>query len=148
MNKNIDKSLIKFLNKNKILTLCVSSGEELWAASCIFSFNEIDVSAIISTSHKTRHASMMTENNIVAGTIGSKLSLLKSMGIQYRGVINLLEGERYTVAKGSYLKKYPYLKNKVSDIWKISFDEIKLVSMTMGRHHRIEWLRDNHTRIN
>ncbi|CCO50241.1 conserved hypothetical protein [Vibrio nigripulchritudo SOn1] len=143
MTEKANQELVNFLRKSKLLTLCTSNGDQLWAANLIFNFNESDMSAVVSTSVNTRHSEIMNERNIVAGTIGSKLSLLSSIGLQYSGNINLIDEPQRSVAKKQYLKRYPFLRGKVSDLWILKFDEIKLVSMRLGKRSCIEWLREN-----
>ncbi|MBL4829495.1 MAG: hypothetical protein JKY55_06375 [Aliivibrio sp.] len=132
----------KFLHKNKILSICTSGENDIWAANCLFTFNEDDMCLFISTKKETRHAKIMTDNIIVVGTMYSKFPLLfLKQGIQYKGRVILLNGRDVYKAKEVYLKKYPLFKNKTHDIWKIFLDEIKFTDMKMGRIKNTTWIR-------
>lgn len=134
----------KFLHNNKILSICTSGEDDLWAANCIFKFNEDDMSLLISTKKETRHAKIMNDNSTVVGTMYSKSPLLfLKQGVQYKGRIALLNGANFDKAKDLYLRKFPLFKNKTHDIWEIILDEIKFTDMKMGRVKNITWLRAN-----
>lgn len=143
MMDKVNRKLIRYLKKNKLLTLCTSDGEQMWAANLMFIFNESDMSAVVSTSINTRHSSIMNNKNIVAGTIGSKLSMLSSVGLQYSGSIDLICDSQEIIAREKYLKRFPFLKNKVSHLWVLKFNEIKLVSMILGKGSCVEWCREH-----
>ncbi|ENM5740049.1 hypothetical protein AB1F87_003646 [Vibrio mimicus] len=143
MTEKVNRKLVRFLKKNKLLTLCASDGEQIWAASLMFIFNESDMSAVVSTSINTRHSSIMNRKNIVAGTIGSKLSMLNSVGLQYSGNIELVCDSQEIDAREKYLKRYPFLKKKISHLWVLKFNEIKLVSMRLGKGSCVEWCREH-----
>ena len=85
----------------------------------------------------------MNNKNIVAGTIGSKLSMISSSGLKYSGSIDLICDSREIILREKYLKTFPFLKNKISHLWVLKFNETKLVSMILGKGSCIEWCHEH-----
>ncbi|MEF2482185.1 hypothetical protein V4D09_02630 [Vibrio mimicus] len=133
----------KFLNKNKILSVCASNNEDFWSANCIFRFNEKRMSLIISTKKDTRHAKIMIVSNNVVGTMHSNSPFLfLKKGGQYKGRISLLNNDKENNAKKLYLEKYPLFKSKTHDIWEIELDEFKFTDMKFGKVTQVTWYRN------
>ncbi|MBJ7223912.1 MULTISPECIES: hypothetical protein [unclassified Brenneria] len=139
-----NRKISKFLHRNSLLSLCTYSQDDFWPASCLFKFNEKSMSLWVSTNENTRHSKIMTVNNSVVGTINStSLFLPFKRGVQYKGRISKLDGKQLSIAKGEYLKKFPFFKNKVKCIWEIELDEIKYTDLRMGAIQVAVWLRSN-----
>ncbi|MCO6547215.1 hypothetical protein A9G28_06600 [Gilliamella sp. Fer1-1] len=140
----LQKKVYKFLNKNRILSLAVSSDDDIWASNCLFKFDETDFSLIITTDGNTRHAKIMKNSNDknIVGTIYSPSPfLLLKKGLQYKGIVSSLSGQDFEVSKKLYLKKYPLFKNRLKEIWKIQLNEIKFIDMRMGLVKVSTWTR-------
>ena len=136
------RKIQKFLHRNKILTLCASGNQDVWAANCFFKFNAEDTSIWISTNKDTRHSIIMSNNNIVAGTIYSgSISIFAKKGLQYRGRVHMLSDDISYTARQLYLKKFPFLKHRVQSFWEIKLDELKFTDMTLGKAAKFMWSR-------
>lgn len=135
--------LIRYLKKQRALSLCASNGDDLWCANCFYVFDENRMAFWLMTEPDTRHGTLMQANPRVAGTInGQPKTVLLIKGVQYFGRIQHLSGEREAQALHAYQKRYPIARKVQAPLWEIMLDELKMTDNALGFGKKIIWQRD------
>ncbi|MCA1176966.1 MULTISPECIES: YhbP family protein [unclassified Pantoea] len=135
--------LIRYLKKQRALSLCASNGDDLWCANCFYVFDENRMAFWLMTEPDTRHGTLMQANSRVAGTInGQPKTVLLIKGVQYFGRIQQLSGEREAQARHAYQKRYPIARKVQAPLWEIMLDELKMTDNALGFGKKIIWQRD------
>ncbi|MFJ5160680.1 YhbP family protein [Pantoea sp. NPDC088449] len=134
--------LIRYVKKQHVLSLCATSGDESWCANCFYVFDETSMAFWLMTELETRHGQLMQMNPRIAGTInGQPKSVLLIKGVQYRGQITQLSGEREAIARRAYQKRFPVAKKVTAPLWEITLDEVKMTDNALGFGKKIIWTR-------
>ncbi|MDY0927564.1 YhbP family protein [Candidatus Pantoea symbiotica] len=134
--------LIRYLKKQHVLSLSASHGDDLWCANCFYVFDAANMAFWLMTEPDTRHGALIQANPRVAGTVnGQPKSVLLIKGVQYRGVIQLLSGEREALARRAYQKRFPVAKKVTAPLWEIVLDEVKMTDNALGFGKKIIWTR-------
>ncbi|MDX7998593.1 hypothetical protein FE394_05160 [Xenorhabdus sp. Reich] len=132
----------QYLTKQHVLTLCTSSTQDLWCASCFYVFDSDSMAFWFMTEVNTRHGQMMQKNPIVAGTVAGQIhNVTEIKGIQFRGEVILLTGEAETVARERYCHHFPIALTAKSPIWQLNLNKIKMVDNTLGFGTKLLWQR-------
>ncbi|SUB81310.1 Uncharacterized protein conserved in bacteria [Pragia fontium] len=141
MNSDI-KAISRYLAKNHVVTLCTTSGTDLWCASCFYLFDRQSMGLIMMSETHTRHSEMALANPQVAGTIAAQTkNIALIQGIQYKGRLNLLLGEEETKARQLYVARFPVAKVATAPLWLLSLDEIKMTDNKLGFGKKLFWQR-------
>ena len=140
----LPKPISQFLKEKHIVSFTAHYREDFWAANCFYVFDEQKVRLIVMTKTTTRHAQLMLKNNHIVGTIAGQPNKIKDMeGIQFTALAHLLENqEERKKAFDIYIKKQPLAKLVNSDIWEISFTEIKHTSNKLTFANKTHWIRE------
>ncbi|MFC0224939.1 YhbP family protein [Serratia aquatilis] len=142
MNHTEDQQhIIRFLNKQHVLTLCAGNGTEMWCANCFYVFDAEHMALWLMTDLQTRHGELMQQNSVVVGTIAPQpktVALIK--GVQYRGVITLLEGDEALLARARYCKRFPVARVMKAPIWQLDLQEVKMTDNNLGFGKKLHWL--------
>ncbi|WON77339.1 YhbP family protein [Serratia sp. UGAL515B_01] len=143
MNQPEDQQhIIRFLNKQHVLTLCASNGMDMWCASCFYVFDAERMALWLMTESHTRHGELMRQNSAVVGTVAPQpktVALIK--GVQYAGKIRQLEGDDALLAGTRYCKRFPVAKVMKAPIWQIDLQEVKMTDNTLGFGKKLHWRR-------
>lgn len=136
-------AICRFLRQQHVLTLCASSGEDVWCANCFYVFDESGMSLYVMTQADTRHGALMVQNPRVVGTIAHQtrtVALIK--GIQYRARAECLEGEAMEQAYALYCHHFPVARAVKAPLWALRLDEIKMTDNKLGFGKKRLWLRE------
>lgn len=134
--------LIRYLKKQHALSLCATSGGDLWCANCFYVFDEARMAFWLMTEPDTRHGALMLANPQVAGTVnGQPKTVLLIKGVQYRGRIQPLSEENEAQARHAYLKRFPIARKVKAPLWEIMLDEVKMTDNALGFGKKIVWQR-------
>jgi uncharacterized protein YhbP (UPF0306 family) len=138
----MDKKIIEYINKNKVLTIATSIDNQPYCAICFYVFDEENNVLIFLSDDVTRHISEALKNNLVAGTITTKVTTVaKIQGIQFTGeFINPNETEAANFYE-KYYSKFLFAKAKPSPIWGIKLTFIKMTDNTLGFGKKLLWDR-------
>ncbi|AHG20893.1 hypothetical protein Z042_15765 [Chania multitudinisentens RB-25] len=134
--------IIRFVNKQHVLTLCAGNGMEMWCANCFYVFDAERMALWLMTEPDTRHGSLMQQNSRVVGTIAPQpktIALIK--GVQYRGEITLLYGEEDRLARARYCKRFPVAQAMKAPIWQLTLQEMKMTDNALGFGKKLYWVR-------
>ncbi|SFU36646.1 YhbP family protein [Xenorhabdus koppenhoeferi] len=141
LNKEI-LTISRYLAEQHVFTLCTSSTQDLWCASCFYVFDADSVAFWFMTEPDTRHGQLMQKNPVVAGTIaGQTRNIAKIKGIQFRGEVLRLTGDAETLARTRYCRRFPVASAAKSPIWQLNLNEIKMVDNTLGFGKKRHWQR-------
>jgi len=132
----------RYLKKQHVLSLCCGTAENLWCANCFYVFDATQAVFWLMTEPDTRHGELMQQQSVVAGTInGQPKSVLLIKGVQYRGQISQLTGEREALARAAYCKRFPVAKKVSAPLWEIRLDELKMTDNALGFGKKLRWQR-------
>jgi uncharacterized protein YhbP (UPF0306 family) len=134
--------IIRFLNKQHVLTLCAGNGAEMWCANCFYVFDAERMALWLMTEPHTQHGGLMQQNSTVVGTIAPQpksIALIK--GVQYRGEIALLQGDDDRLARERYCQRFPVAKAMKAPIWQLTLQEVKMTDNTLGFGKKLHWVR-------
>ncbi|WP_213990504.1 YhbP family protein [Sodalis sp. dw_96] len=137
------KSIVNYLKKQHVLSVCVGDAESLWCANCFYALNEAEMTLYMLTDHGTRHGTLLAQYHRVAGTISDQtitVSLIK--GAQYSGEMTVLSGTQADTARKLYTSRFPLAKIATTPIWQLRLDEIKLTNNKLGFGTKLSWTRD------
>lgn len=134
--------LIRYLKKQHVLSLCATDGKDMWSANCFYIFDQDSMALWLMTEPDTRHGQLMLANPRVVGTVnGQPKTVLLIKGVQYAGHIQLLSGERETLARLAYQKRFPVAKKVSAPLWEIQLDEVKMTDNALGFGKKIVWIK-------
>jgi uncharacterized protein YhbP (UPF0306 family) len=136
----MDKKIIEYIDKNKVLTIATSIDNQPYCAICFYVFDEENNVLIFLSDDVTRHISEALKNKQIAGTITTKVTTVaKIQGIQFTGeFINPNEIEAANFYE-KYYSKFPFAKAKPSPIWGIKLIAIKMTDNTLGFGKKLLW---------
>lgn len=135
-------AICQYLTKNHVLTLCTTTAQDLWCASCFYLFDPVKMAFIIMSEIHTRHAEMALFNPEVAGTVAAQTkNVALIQGIQFRGRLTLLEENAATVAKHQYTHRFPVAKLVTAPVWQLALDEVKMTDNKLGFGSKLYWQR-------
>ncbi|MDC9614681.1 YhbP family protein [Xenorhabdus khoisanae] len=143
MNSNKENLIIsQYLAKQHVFTLCTSSTQDLWCASCFYVFDADNMAFWFMTESDTRHGQIMQQNPVVAGTVADQTrNIAHIKGIQFRGEVILLTGEAETAARAHYCHHFPIALTAKTPILQLNLNEIKMVNNTLGFGKKLHWQR-------
>ena len=99
------KTLIKeVLEKGYLMSLATVDGGGIWVADVIYIFDE-DLNIYWMSHSDTRHSKAIVQQNKIAGTITANNPGEDNLGLQFEGVAEKIEGERYDLAKKHYIRR-------------------------------------------
>ncbi|AWK44031.1 hypothetical protein GPY51_10190 [Photorhabdus laumondii subsp. laumondii] len=132
----------RYLARQHVLTLCTATGDDVWCANCFYVFNADEIAFWFMTELHTRHGEMMQVNPQVAGTIAGQIRHIAQIkGIQFKGEVIRLEGEKDKVARARYCRRFPVSIAVKTPIWQLNLNEIKMTDNTLGFGKKICWQR-------
>ncbi|WP_426575763.1 YhbP family protein [Xenorhabdus stockiae] len=132
----------QYITNQHVFTLCTSSPQDLWCASCFYLFDAEKMVLWFMTEADTRHGKIMQENAIVAGTIAEQTHNISQIkGIQFRGEVVALTGKDETIARAAYCHQFPVAITAKTPIWQLNLNEIKMVDNSLGFGKKLYWQR-------
>jgi uncharacterized protein len=139
---NMESDIAKFLHKHHLLTLATSANNISWCASCFYVFDDNNIQFIITSDPSTRHASEMTEQPIVSGTVALETSVIgKIRGIQFTGKAYQPKDHELKSVQAAYLKRFPYAILMKTHLWIVMIDSIKFTDNRLGFGKKKFWQR-------
>jgi uncharacterized protein len=140
----MEKTIIDFIKKQKVATLCCIDEIGLpYCFSCFFSFYDKDGILYFKSNPATRHAVLMKTNIHVGGTIlPDKLNVLAIQGVQFSGHVAELNENDQRAASRHYHAKYPFAMAMTGDVWAIQLTGIKMTDNSKGFGKKIVWEKD------
>ncbi|MBG2801758.1 YhbP family protein [Proteus sp. WDL240414] len=139
------KIIKQYIRNNHVFTLCTTrSLGDVWCANCFYWFDESQMRLVFLSEKKTRHAQMMQENLLVAGSISTQeIAVSDLQGIQFTGSVALLAGQDDINARKHYCLRFPVALAAIHvPLWELQLQEIKMVNNQLGFGTKLYWQRD------
>lgn len=105
MHKADIKELVKdVLSKGYLMSLGVVDQDGVWVSDVIYVYDD-DLNIYWMSDPQTRHSQAIDKNNKVAGTITISGQGENNLGIQFEGLAEKIDVERYDLVKKHYKKR-------------------------------------------
>lgn len=143
-----DERIRHFIGRHRVMTLATKSPQgELWCCNLFYAYiapgDAFPGGALVFTSPaNTLHATYMTENACVAGSIVLESKVVgKLQGLQLQGTV--IHADEYPplceTAKKAYLKRFPFAALILSDLWILRLTRLKYTDNTLGFGTKLNW---------
>ncbi len=134
----LESSIVRFLKKHHLLSLCTCKDNTPYCANCFYAFKEEEARLIIATDATTRHGSEALLNVHVSGTIALETNIIgKIQGVQFCGTYEKADKED----EKTYFKRFPYALAMSPSLWSIRIDTLKFTDNTLGFGTKLEFRR-------
>lgn len=131
-------SIVAFLQKHHLLSLCTCNDAMPYAASCFYAFDAKNATFILATDSQTRHGSEALANIHVAGTVALETKIVgKIQGVQFTGSFRKATQEESTL----YFKRFPYALAMSPTLWGVEIHYLKFTDNTLGFGKKLEFRR-------
>jgi uncharacterized protein YhbP (UPF0306 family) len=139
MNDNIDA----FIQEHTCASIaCIDLNGHPYCFSCFYALDSKAGLLFFKSSLDTSHASFLSSNPIIAGTIlPDKLNKLQIKGIQMEGIVLSQGDELSKNASLLYYKAHPMAMAMAGEIWTIKINRVKFTDNTLGFGKKIIWER-------
>jgi uncharacterized protein YhbP (UPF0306 family) len=139
--KMIDSRIVKFFQKQHVLTIATTVNNEPWCANCFYVYMEEENSLVFTTGGDTRHGKEFGINTLVAGTVVLETMVIgKIRGIQFQGIVSEPEGDLLSKAKRAYLLRFPVAALMDTRLWVVKLNYIKMTDNRLGFGKKLIWL--------
>lgn len=134
----------QYFSRQHVFSLFTSFQSDIWSAICFYTFKAQTMSLYFLTETSTRHAELMLNNPIVAGTVCNQSKIVvKIQGIQFIGKVSSLTGQKEKQARQEYSRRFPFAMAASIPIWQLSLQQIKMVNNRLGFGTKLVWHREN-----
>lgn len=138
----MEERINKFINGQKVLTMCTAIENQPYCATCFYAFDEENKVLIFASDDHTNHIQQALANPKVSGTINKETTTVaKIQGIQFTGDFIAPDDELAQSFYKIYYKRFPFANAKPSPIWGIQLDWIKMTDNTLGFGKKLVWER-------
>lgn len=136
----IDRRIIRFLSKHHVLTIATSIGNEPWCANCFYVYLKDENALVFTTDRETRHGQEFIKNPVVAGSVVLETRIIGMIrGIQFQGIVSVLEGKDLEKATWAYLRRFPVAVLMETKLWKVDLTYIKMTDNRLGFGKKVIW---------
>lgn len=104
MESNIRELIKEVLDKGYLMSLATLDDGGAWVADVIYIFDE-DLNIYWMSHPDTRHSKAIINNPKIAGAITANNPGEDNLGLQFEGIAEKIEGERYELTKKHYAKR-------------------------------------------
>ncbi|MEI6816933.1 MAG: pyridoxamine 5'-phosphate oxidase family protein [Bacteroidota bacterium] len=139
----MDPRMIKFLLKHHVLTLATVNDNEPYCCSLYYAFMDTHEMLVFMSNDETKHMTDVKHNNHVAGAIALESSVAKVQGIQFQGMVEVLDGKLLVEAKNAYQKKFPMAKLMSGTVYGIALHKMKMTDNTLGFGKKLHWKKED-----
>ncbi len=134
----MQKRIFDFLAKHHLMSLATYGSAGVWAASCFYRFDPVDLALIFASAEATTHMRHIASNPKVAGTIAPYASqIYKIQGVQFQGEVYRAKPRQ----KRLYCEAFPIAKTIPGDFWSVGLLWVKMTDNTLGFKTKLIWTR-------
>lgn len=138
------KHIQRYISRQHVFSIFAHHNHEIWPATCYYVFDSKSMSLILMTDPNSKHGQLMVANPQVAGTISTQSKAISQIqGIQFKGCVERLEGEKEQLAIALYCRRFPVALTAKLPIWQLHLDNVKMVDNKLGFGTKLHWTRDN-----
>lgn len=136
------KHIQRYISRQHVFSLFAHHNNDIWPASCYYAFDAKSMSLILMTDPSSKHGLLMVANPQVAGTISTQSKAVSQIqGIQFKGCIERLEGEKEQLARAQYCCRFPVALTAKLPIWQLHLGNVKMVDNKLGFGTKLYWER-------
>lgn len=133
-------SIVRFLKKHHVLSICTTTGNEPWCAACFYVYVEKWNAFVITTDTDTRHGREFLVNNTVAGSVAPERRVIsKIQGVQFQGIVSIAKGDRLVSAGKAFLGRFPAASTMKLRLWIVDLTLLKMTDNLWGFGEKIIW---------
>ena len=135
-----EKRITDFIKKHHVLTLATSQKNLPWCANCFYAYLESENAFVFTSEPITKHIQESIEQPIVAGSVVLETSVVgKIQGLQFTGKLIKAEADLLKIARGRYLKRFPFAALMETTLWVLYLDYIKMTDNQLGFGKKLIW---------
>ncbi len=136
----INKDIVRFINKHHVLTLATSVENQPYCANCFYVYDETDNVFIFTTSDQTKHGQDAVRNpRVAASVVLETLVVGKIRGVQITGDMLKPEDEALKKFKKKYLLRFPFAQLLNPEVWILRPDFLKYTDNRLGFGKKLIW---------
>ncbi|MEQ4777991.1 YhbP family protein [Providencia huaxiensis] len=136
------KHIQRYIARQHVFSLFTHHHNDIWPASCYYAFDAKSMSLILMTDSSSKHGQLMVANPQVAGTISTQSKAVSQIqGIQFKGFIERLEGEKEQLVRAQYCRRFPVALTAKLPVWQLHLDNVKMVDNKLGFGTKLYWER-------
>ncbi|EAI3905430.1 MULTISPECIES: hypothetical protein [Campylobacter] len=103
----MDERIKKFIYSQKLLTLSVQDNDEIYCASCYYTFDDKNLALIFASEEHTRHIQLSYKNPKVGVNIALDTNIINLIkGVQIKAIFRKATAEQEKI----YYEKFPFAK--------------------------------------
>lgn len=140
----IDKRILKFIQKHHVMTIATLSEKGLpHTANLFYAYDKNQAAFIFTSSLSTAHGADMERTEYVGANIvleSSQIGCLEGLQIEGRAFRAL--GDQLPAAKKSYLIRFPFAVVAELELWVLKIDFLKMTDNKLGFGKKIIWTRE------
>ncbi|NOR74879.1 MAG: hypothetical protein GQ525_06950 [Draconibacterium sp.] len=141
--KNPEKRVVDFIHDHHVLTLATSIENIPWCANCFYIYLEEENCFVFTSDDKTKHVQNVLTNANVAGSVVLETNTVgKIQGIQFNGIMEKPKKELASIAKKTYLKRFPYALLMKTSLWIVKPSYIKMTDNRLGFGKKLIWEKE------
>lgn len=135
--------MLEFIQSHHVFSLSACENGQPWSATCYYAFDPDDLRLIFVSDIKTKHASMILQNNKVSGTISTnETNIAEIQGIQFMGIAEISEGDKFKRFRKLFLVKFPLAFFKKLTLWSVRLDYVKMTDNSKYFACKTHWNRN------
>lgn len=137
------KAIESFLKKHHVLTLATQNQTSLWTCNCFYVYIPELVVFVFTSDENTRHIKDALKNPQVAGSVVLETKIIgKIQGVQFSGILCRPQGSDLEKYKKAYLKRFPYARFMLAELWYVKINYFKFTDNTLGFGKKLVWERE------
>ncbi|HEC1748748.1 hypothetical protein L8W40_02855 [Campylobacter sp. IFREMER_LSEM_CL1846] len=103
----MDERIKKFIHSQKLLTLSVQDNDEIYCASCYYTFDDKNLALIFASEEHTRHIQLSYKNPKVGVNIALDTNIINLIkGVQIKAIFRKATAKQEKI----YYEKFPFAK--------------------------------------
>lgn len=137
----VDPRIVKFIRRHHVMTLATLSADCVpYCANLFYAYVPEENFFVFTSDDKTRHYGEMLANGLIAAAIVLETKVVGNVqGLQLQGRAELACDEVLRVAKGAYLKKFPYAAVVDLTLWIVRPTYMKFSDNRLGFGKKLLW---------
>ncbi|MCF6332335.1 MAG: pyridoxamine 5'-phosphate oxidase family protein [Draconibacterium sp.] len=137
---NPEKRVVDFIKEHHVLTLATCTENNPWCSNCFYIYLEDENCFVFTSDDKTKHVQHVLNNAHVAGSVVLETNTVgKIQGVQFNGTMERPGKELASIAKKSYLKRFPYAVLMKTSLWVLKPTFIKMTDNRLGFGKKLIW---------
>lgn len=138
--EQIDKRIIRFLQKHHVFTLATSNNNEPYVCTCFYVYLEAENLLVFTSDYNTRHVRELENQPRAAGAVALETMVIgRIQGIQLSGVCTPLDKNLLSSARAAYHKRFPVSLLMELTLWGLEPDYIKMTHNSLGFGKKLVW---------